>query len=139
MLPSPLRLCVLVAPLVLPLVACGGSEPATEGSGDSGPAPAAELDVDAAIAVFEAGTCWTCHGRPHMDMDGFGGPKLAGLDAHWNVADLADFIENPEAWVAKDSRLALLKSEAMVPMNPPPRPISLEDRELLARWLLTLE
>ena len=119
----------------------GSAEPAAEAP-EGGAAAGAELgaeEVEAAIAVYEAGACWTCHGRPHKDQPGLAGPPLSGLTQHWSAEDLADFIDDPEAWVAKDDRLAVKKSEFTVPMMPPMRPISIEDRTLLARWLLTLE
>ena len=152
MLPSQLRLTALAAPLLLPLVACGGDGSSTDGSTGSagsstpsadteevGATELSEVEIEAAIAVYESATCWTCHGRPHADMEGLAGPALSNLDEHWNVDDLADFIDDPEAWVAKDDRLAVMKSEYPLPMMKTMRPVSLEDRQLLASWLLTLE
>lgn len=144
---APRALGALIVPALATLAACGGDEASSGGAVAGAGSPSAarpddgadDLDIDAAIAVYESAACWTCHGRPHRAEEGLAGPALAGLDEHWTVEDLADFIDDPESWVAKRDRLAVLKSQYPLPMLPTTRPVPLEDRLLLARWLLTLE
>lgn len=123
--------------LLLPLAACGQTaEPAPTPQEVSEESGLAIADVERAKEIYESSNCWTCHGR--NGIGAMAGPELEGLAANWTREDLADFLKDPEAWVAKDERIAELAGQYPIKMVRPPAPIAPNDRLKLADWLLTL-
>ena len=106
--------------LLLIALACGGA-------GDGKPPSGG--------ALYSAQGCAACHGER-----GEGkvlGPPLVGVEAHWTVESLADFLADPRAGLSSDPRLKALDQRYRTDMlsyayMPP------EDRALLAAFVLGL-
>lgn len=73
---------------------------------DSEPPP--EPD-DPGAALFRSQGCVTCHGR--AGEGSVMGPPLRGLATNWKREDLARYLADPEAFTAKDPRLAGIASK----------------------------
>jgi mono/diheme cytochrome c family protein len=118
---------------VLFALACDSREPArtSEAPRQLGEAP---QRLNAQTLYRNAG-CATCHRMPGDPGEPLAGPPLRNLSEHWNREDLADFIGNPEAFVASDPRIAAQK--ARYPMAMPGAPsLSQEARLAIADWML---
>jgi mono/diheme cytochrome c family protein len=101
--------------------ACGPDAP-------SGPAGGAEL--------YRQQGCATCHGA--AGEGAITGPDIRGAAARWGRDDLAAFLADPEAFVAKDPRLAQQKKKYMMPMQsfgnlPPEQRLAIADHVLSLR------
>ncbi|MFN0243985.1 MAG: c-type cytochrome [Planctomycetota bacterium] len=89
--------------LVASTVACSESKPAGGGAQNSG------------AALFQKNGCATCHSA-----DGRGtalGPKLVGVAVHWKRDTLVEYLKDPQAYAAKDARLAAQGKQYMMPMT----------------------
>lgn len=118
-----IRACLLLS--LLSLLSCLGC------SNDSPPASSQEPDGP---KLFVSKNCSTCHGPKHEGT--FMAPPLAKLNLHWNAADLAGFLKEPNVWKEKTPRLAEHAKHFRSPM--PPMFGTDEERRILAEWLLTL-
>jgi len=113
---KPLRAAL---PLVLLLAACGRA-----------PAPPAPGE-----ALYRRELCTGCHGAGGEGT--WMGPPLRGLAEHWEPESLAEFLLDPGAAVGRDPRLAKLMRAYPNPMVGT-RSLGVEERRLLANWLLGL-
>ena len=91
-------------------------------------------DADGAM-IYELQNCDNCHGK-----GGEGkslGPALRDLGRYWDEDRLSSFLEDPNPFLATDSRLAELRKGFPAAMS---RYGNLDEsqRRTLARWLLTL-
>ena len=122
------------------LTACGGEAESPDSSAAAPPveyvSEASPEDLEAGAAVYEKAACFSCHGRGGKGA--LAGPELENLAANWNAEDLAAFISDPVSWAEKDERIAAMATQYPLPMARPIRPITTDDRMLLAEWLLTL-
>ena len=114
------KLCRAIAAL-----ACAASAATTGGCDAS--------SAQAGASIYRAQGCITCHGET-----GSGtalGPALAGARDKWDVERLAEYFRDPEAYAAKDPRLAEQAKQYSLPM---PRYSMLEPVELksLAKHVL---
>jgi len=125
---APRTALVGLAPvLLLSALALAGAATACAGGG-SGPMTGAEL--------YRARACHTCHGG-----SGEGrsiGPPLVGLAEHWTVEDLAAYLAEPRSFVERSERLQAVDEQYRTNMQSF-RHLDLEERTLIARWVLGLE
>ena len=113
----------LLSVSVLALGACS-SEP-----------PEEPTDTGNGAELYASAGCAMCHGA-----DGAGGPlgpELRNLGTHWQAGELAEFLADPMPFVKQDARLAQQAAGYQMPMQPQPT-LSLEDREAIAAWVLSL-
>ncbi len=113
--------------LLLAIIACSDTPQGGIGASD------AESGVLAAAKLYRSKNCISCHG---LDLGGtMLAPSLRGLGAHWKPDDLAAFLKEPKAWLAKDARLAETARTYRSPM--PPTFGTDAERLALAQWLLS--
>lgn len=123
-MPLPVRL----APLLLLLTACGGSDPSTPGATTKTGGPA--------ISLFQRGNCHTCHG-PELKGTQLG-PALGDLTVHWNHDSLVGYLNDPQGVADRDPRLRERRGIYMMRMPPAAQAgLSKEDVAALATWLLS--
>ena len=65
------------------------------------------------------------------------GPTLRGLKAHWTRAQIAQYLEDPQGFAAKDPRLVQQGKTYFQPM-PTYKQLKPAERESLAEFLLAL-
>ena len=85
--------------------------------------------------IYDYQNCANCHGAT-----GEGkrlGPPLRDLGRFWEAEGLAGFLGDPEEWVGRNERLAGLKRAYSGKMGRYDN-LDLEQRRVLARWLLEL-
>jgi mono/diheme cytochrome c family protein len=110
--------CVLLAALAAS--ACSGSGPGETAS---------SLGAD----LFKVQGCATCHGN-----EGQGsmlGPALRGLKQHWTREQLVEYFVDPQAFAAKDPRLAK-QGKGFIQSMPGYKALKPEERASLADLVL---
>ncbi len=129
-----LRLVWALPPLLaFAALACDGRQPASSSQPAErlGEAPQ-RLNPQ---TLYRNAGCATCHNMPGDTREPIAGPPLRGLAEHWNREDLADFIANPEPFIAREPRLA--GQTARYPMRMPgDASLSREARLAIADWML---
>jgi len=109
----------LAALLLLPALACGPSE-----NPSSGPPEGAQL--------YEVQRCVICHKA--SGRGGALGPTLVDRAEYWTREKLAEYLADPASFVGTDARLNSLAIQFNMQM--PPVPLTLEQRLLLADYVL---
>jgi|GEM_PF-2470096 len=116
---------------------CGSSgEKATDpGTASSAPAqvPLTEAEAARAASLFQENGCVDCHGDDRLG--GEDAPSLMGIRAHWTEKKLAKYIYNPEFYMVSNPAI-LKRNPGYDQAMPPFTHLSLEDRMILARWVL---
>ena len=116
--------------VLLAALGCGGAEePANE------PVVTAE-DLAIGESLYDEWDCSVCHGDAGEGSDL--GPTLSGLDSNWKLDELAEYISEPERFIADDPRLQKLKTAFPDMAMPAYDAIPAESRRLLAAYVMSL-
>ena len=83
--------------------------------------------------IYRLQNCANCHGENREGKSL--GPKLLGLQKHWDPEALASFLSNPKDFLGRDERLAQLEKSYPGSMSRYDN-LSKEQRLVLAEWLL---
>jgi mono/diheme cytochrome c family protein len=85
--------------------------------------------------LYRTQACATCHGQ---DAQGtVSGPALARISQRWSLEELVEYFGEPEA--VRELREDLLSMQGHYPARMPSyKHLSTDERERLARYLLTL-
>lgn len=83
--------------------------------------------------LFSRNGCVACHG--HKLQGSSMAPALAGLAEHWTVEDMVAYLADPKGYAAQDPRLSE-QGKSYRTVMPPYANVSVEDRTVLAEWLL---
>jgi mono/diheme cytochrome c family protein len=120
---SPIRaLSMLSAAALLVLIACSESDSRAQGKPDG-------------KQLFAQQACVTCHGE-----NGQGsmlGPALTAVKSNWTREALVAYLDDPQAYTAKDPRLAKQGKAYFQPM-PSYKALKPEERGSLADFVLGL-
>lgn len=84
--------------------------------------------------IYELQNCANCHGDAREGTRR--GPPLAGLEAHWSVDLLAEYLADPQGIVERDPRLQAFGKEYEGSEMGRYDNLDLDLRRTLASWLL---
>jgi len=114
-----------VAVVVLP--ACAGPAP---------PPVLSDAEATRAEEIFLEESCEICHGEQAEGVAD-AGPALRGLAPYWNEARLIAYLENPAVFREANPDFEDRRETVYDVEMPSFEHTAVEDRRLLARWLLT--
>jgi len=123
-----------IAAGLLPLLAlfgCGG--PRTEEPAEGG---LSESSASEARRLYTAESCTMCHGEMAQGVEELG-PALRDLAPYWDRDRLADYLADPEAFRVANPDFEERRDASFNMEMPPFDHLSVEQRGMLADWLLT--
>jgi len=117
---------------VLAFAACtGGAE-----DGSTAPAAVSEAEASRALQLFQEEGCNGCHGDLAEGIEG-SGPALRDLAPYWDVERLKAYLFDPEGFREANPDFEDRRSEEYPLEMPPFDHLDEQQRELLARWLMS--
>jgi mono/diheme cytochrome c family protein len=122
-----------IVPLLLLFVVASSCAESSDETEAAKPEISAET-IAAGQALFDDWACAMCHGDNREGAEG--GPPLRGLDAHWTVETLAEYISDPSVFVDEDPRLQKVSESYPDSEMPAFDVFPAEERRALAAYLL---
>jgi hypothetical protein len=118
------------------LVACGGSGDGGKRSETPDATGPSEAQASEARKLFVDEGCPMCHGEMGQGVEELG-PALRELKPYWDRERLMSYIEDPESFRAAHPDFEDRRDESFNMEMPSYDYLSVEQRGLLADWLLT--
>lgn len=130
---KPIILLTMLALMILP-AGCGGSQPAEEAATEAKPVPPLTAEeVERVQVLVEENICAECHSENREGSET--GPSLLHVGEHWTEERLAQYVNNPELYMASHPEMRERNPGFTIDM-PPYTDLPEEDRRLLVRWAL---
>lgn len=115
------------------LGACAGEDPAPTVA----PSPVlTEAEASRARETYLQESCEICHGEQTEGVDG-AGPALGDLAPYWSEERLVGYLEDPAAFREANPEFEDRRATVFDIEMPSFEHVPVEERRLLARWLLT--